>query len=143
MGNYKRTATDSHYDRKVENESLESHFTNRFEVKLNFLESDKMNFIDLNHSLIANRLLAEMFIPCLTYSNFHELKVKTNKRQMKYTDLIKRSKEVNNENYTRLRLTDNQWRTYRKHFKASRDDIERLYMDERNKIYDFLLPKRY
>lgn len=141
MSNYRRTATDSHYDRKAKNESLDSCFANRFEVKLNFLESDNMNLSDLNHSLIAKRLLAEMFIPCLTYSYFHEQKVKTNRGQRGFIDLIKRSKEVDNENYIRLHLTDSQWRTYRSHFKACRDDIEQLYMDKRNVIYDFLLPR--
>lgn len=79
MGNYKRTANDSHYDRKTEDESLDSPFINRFEVKFNLLESDNMTFSNFNHSLIANRLQAEMFIPCLTYSYFHEQKVKTNR----------------------------------------------------------------
>ncbi|QNK86404.1 hypothetical protein H7992_14165 [Sporosarcina sp. resist] len=139
MGNYKRTANDSHYDRKAENELLDSPFINRFEVKFNFLESDNMTFSNLNHTLIANRLLAELFIPCLTYSYFHEQKVKTNRGQKEFIDLIKRSKEADNENYVKLLLSDSQWRTYRSHFKACRDDIEDWYLHNSHVIYDFLL----
>ncbi|REB10032.1 hypothetical protein DVB69_04290 [Sporosarcina sp. BI001-red] len=141
MRNYKRTANDSHYDRKAENESLDSRYTNRFEVKLNFLESDNMTFSNLNHSLIANRLRAEMFIPCLKYSYFYERKVKTNRGQKGFIDLIKRSKKVENENYVKLLLSDSQWKTFRKHFKACRDDIEDWYLQNSHVIYDFLLRK--
>ncbi|WP_427108394.1 hypothetical protein [Lysinibacillus xylanilyticus] len=39
-------------------------------------------------------------------------------------------------------LTDAQWTTFRKHFKASRDDIEWAYIENSHIIYDFLLALR-
>jgi len=140
--NPNKTAVNSHYDRKVEDKSLDSNSTNRFEVKMYFKERDNMTFANLNHALIIERLKAELFIPCLKYSNFHEKKVKTNKGQKDFIDLIKLSKGADNENYVRLLLTNSQWQTYRSHFKACRDEIENLYVGEKNMIYDFLLARQ-
>ena len=81
------------------------------------------------------RLKAEMFIPCLTYSYFHHKQVKTNRGQKEY---IRQAKEADNENSIKLLLTDAQWKTFRMHFKASRDDIERAYSGVQHLIYDFL-----
>jgi len=137
--NSKKKAVNSSYDRKVKDASLVSSFTNRFEVKMFFKEEDAMTFANLNHRIIANRLLAELFIPCLTYSYFHERKVKTNRGQREYIDLIKGSKQSKNDNYVKLLLTEAQWKTFRSHFKACRDDIEDLYLHNSHEIYDFLL----
>lgn len=134
-----KKAVDSHYDRAKKDESNDSSFTNRFEVKLFFKESDNMTFANLNHALIVERLSKEMFIPCLTYSNFRDKQVNTNRGEKDFIDLIKRSKEADKENYIKLHLSDSQWKTFRNHFKACRDDIEKLYIDKRNEIYDFLL----
>ncbi|MFJ7731544.1 hypothetical protein ACIQXF_06565 [Lysinibacillus sp. NPDC097231] len=141
MGNPKKTACDSHYDRKAKDESLESNFTNRFEVKLFFKEADNMTLGNLNHALIIQRLQKEMFIPCLTYSYFHDKQVKTNRGDKAYIDLIRRVKEADNENSIKLLLTKSQWKTFRKHFKACRDDIEQAYLESSHIIYDYLLPK--
>jgi len=142
-GNRNKTAINSHYDRskKVEGFGLNRHI-NRFEVKMYFKEGDNMSLANINHSLIAERLKKEIFIPCLQYSYFHERTVGTTKGIQLYTDLIKQAKAVDNENTVRLML-DNQsaWRTHRKHFKACRDDVEQAYLDKKNVIYDFLLPK--
>lgn len=138
--NSDKTAVNSSYDRKAKDSSLDSSFTNRFEVKMFFKEEDAMIFANLNHRVIVNRLQAETFIPCLTYSIFHEKQVKTNRGQKDFITLIKRSKELKNDNYVRLLLTDAQWKTFRSHFKACRDDIEDLYLHNSHEIYDFLLP---
>ncbi|MEX3745965.1 hypothetical protein [Lysinibacillus xylanilyticus] len=140
MGNRNKTACDSHYDRKAEDESLEGNFTNRFEVKLFFKEADNMTFANLNHALIVQRLQKEMFIPCLTYSYFHDKQVKTNRGDKIYIDLIRQAKEADNENSIKLLLTKSQWTTFRKHFKFCRDDIEQAYLDCSHIMYDFLLP---
>ena len=139
MGNSKKTACDSHYDRMAEDSKLETKFTNRFEVKLFFKESDNMTFGNLNHRLITERLKKEMFIPCLTYSIFHENKFR-NKKGKSYLDLIKKAKETGNENVIRFALTKSQWNTFRNHFKACRDDIEQAYIEASYYLYDFLLP---
>lgn len=55
-------------------------------------------------------------------------------------DLIMCSKEPNNENSIKLLLTKNQWDTYRKQFKACRDDIEQVYIENSHMIYDFYVP---
>lgn len=55
-------------------------------------------------------------------------------------DLIRQAKEADNENAIRLLLTTSQWKTFRKHFKASRDDIEQAYLEASYIMYDFLLP---
>jgi hypothetical protein len=138
--NPNKTAVNSHYDRKAEDASLVSSFTNRFEVKMFFKEENNMTFASLDHRVIVNRLQAETFIPCLTYSNFHKQKVKTNKGEKDYINLIKRSKKEKNDNYVRLLLTETQRKTFRSHFKACRDDIEDLYLHNSHEIYDFLLP---
>lgn len=138
--NPNKKSCDSHYDRAVENDTLETNFINRFEVKLFFKEADNMTFGNLNHSVIVERLQKEMFIPCLTYSYFNDKSVKTNRGTKSYIDLIKQAKQADNENAIRLLLTDNQWKTFRKRFKESRDDIEQAYLDVSYFIYDFLLP---
>mgnify|MGYP003514138791 CR=1 FL=1 len=138
--NPNKKACDSHYDRLAEDDTLETNFTNRFEVKLFFKEADNMTFGNLNHSLIVQRLQKEMFIPCLTYSYFNDKSVKTNRGNKSYIDLIKQAKQADNENAIRLLLSDNQWKTFRKRFKESRDDIEQAYLDVSYFIYDFLLP---
>lgn len=137
--NPNKTAVNSHYDRKAKDRFIESNFTNRFEVKMYFKEKDNMTFAKLNHKLIIQRLQKEMFIPCLTYSHFYNKKVKTNRGQKEYIDLIKHAKKVKNENYLKLHLSDNTYQTFRNHFKSCRDDIEQLYMDKSHLIYDFLL----
>lgn len=140
-GNPNKTACESHYDRKVEDETLENNFINRFEVKLFFKEADNMKLYDLNHNLIVQRLQKEMFIPCLTYSYFHDMQVKTKRGDKAYIDLIRRAKEADNENSIKLLLTKSQRKTFRKHFKACRDDIEQAYLESSHIIYDYLLPK--
>lgn len=85
------------------------------------------------------RLKAEMFIPCLTYSNFHNKQVKTNRGQKQYLDLIKSSKEADNENYMKLLLSKSTYQTFRNQFKACRDDLEWVYIENSHMIYDFLL----
>lgn len=137
--NPNKTAVNSHYDRKVKDKAVESKFINRFEVKLFFKEEDHMTFVNLNHRLIMQRLQKEMFIPCLTYSNFYEKKVKTKQGQKEYIDLIKRAKEANNENYLKLHLSKSTYQTFRDHFKACRDDLEWVYIEHSHIIYDFLL----
>lgn len=82
------------------------------------------------------RLKAEMFIPCLTYSYFHHKQVKTNRGQKEY---IRQAKEADNENSIKLLLTDAQWTTFRKHFKACRDDLEQAYIENSHIMYDFLI----
>lgn len=77
-----------------------------------------------------------MFIPCLTYSYFHDNQVKTNRGDKAYIDLIRQAKEAYNENSI---LTTSQWTTFRKHFKEYRDDVENAYFDSKDIIYDFLL----
>ncbi|MFC9539052.1 hypothetical protein ACFTQ7_04120 [Lysinibacillus sp. NPDC056959] len=139
-GNPNKTACDSHYDRKVEDELINSNFTNRFEVKLFFKEANNMKLYDLNHNLIVQRLQKEMFIPCLTYSYFYDKQVKTNRGQKEYIDLIRQAKEADNENSIKLLLTTSQWTTFRKHFKECRDDIEQAYIESSHLIYDFLVP---
>lgn len=140
MANHDRKANESHYDRKVKDNSIDSKFINRFEVKLNFKESDNMTFANLNQKIIVNRLLAEMFIPCLTYTNFNEKMVKTIKGQSLYTDLIKQSKKQEHENYIRFMLdTQSRYTTFRNNVKACRDDLEQFYMENSHVIYDFLL----
>ena len=139
-GNRDKTAINSHYDRSKKVEGFDvSKNINRFEVKMYFKESDNMTLSNINHGLITNRLQKEMFIPCLTYSYFHERTVETTKGTQSYTDLIKQAKAVDNENYVRMML-DNQssWNTHRKHFKSCRDDIENAYLDSKDFIYDFL-----
>ncbi|UUV23433.1 MULTISPECIES: hypothetical protein [Lysinibacillus] len=138
MGNPNKKACDSHYDRKAKDEMLEDNFINRFEVKLFFKESDGMKLYDLNHDEIIARLQKEMFIPCLTYSYFHDKQVKTNRGQKEYIDLIKQAKGADCENTIKPHLTDAQWKTFRKHFKESRDDIEQAYIDVQDFMYDFL-----
>jgi len=138
MGNPNKTACESHYDRKAKDETLDSDFINRFEVKLFFKEANSMKLYDLNHSIIIERLQKEMFIPCLTYSYFHDKKVKTNRGQKAYIDLIKQAKGADCENSIKPYLTDAQWKTFRKHFKESRDDIEEAYIDLKDIMYDFL-----
>lgn len=99
-----------------------------------------MTFANLNHSEIAKRLRAELFIPCLTYSNFHNKKVKTNRGEKDYVALIKLSKEVDNENYVKLLLdSQGRYQTFRNNFKAWRDEIEDWYLENSHIIYDFLL----
>ena len=137
MGNRNKTACDSHYDRKAEDELIDTNFTNRFEVKLFFKEADNMKLYDLNHNLIVQRLQKEMFIPWLTYSYFNDKQVKTDRGDKAYIDLIRRAKEVDNENSIKLLLTKSQWTTFRKHFKACRDDIEQAYIENSHLIYDF------
>lgn len=141
-GNRNKTAINSHYDRakKVKGFGIAKHI-NRFEVKMYFKESDNMRLSFINHRLITKRMQKEMFIPCLQYSYFHERTVKTTKGIQLYTDLIKQAKAIDNENLVRLML-DNQstWTTFRKHFKACRDDIEQIYVENSHLIYDFLLP---
>lgn len=137
--NPNKTAIDSHYDRIVKDSTLETKYRNRFEVKLYFKESDKMTFANLNHRLITERLQKEMFVPCLAYSVFHENKFRSKKGQS-YLDLIKLAKVTKNENAIRFALTDSQWKTFRKHFKACRDDIEQAYLEASHFVYDFLLP---
>lgn len=140
MTNHDRKANESHYDRKAEDNSIDSKFINRFEVKLNFKEADNMTFANLNHKIIVNRLMAEMFIPCLTYTNFHEKAVKTITGQSFYTDLIKQSKKQKHENHIRFMLgTQSRYTTFRENVKACRDDIEQFYLDNSHVIYDFLL----
>ncbi|MGE7927588.1 hypothetical protein [Lysinibacillus xylanilyticus] len=139
-GNPNKTACDSHYDRKVEDELIESNFTNRFEVKLFFKEADNMTLSNLNHSTLVQRLQKEMFIPCLTYSYFNYKQVKTNRGDKAYIYLINQAKKAQNENAIRLLLTKSQWTTFRKHFKACRDDIEQAYLESSHIMYDFLLP---
>lgn len=140
MRNYKRTACDSHYDSTSKNELLDTKFINRFEVKLFFKEADNMTLKNLNHSLIVQRLHKEMFIPCLRYSNFHDKKIKTNREDKAYSDLIRQAKEAGNENIIKLLFSKSQWATFHKHFKACRDDIEHAYLEVSHIIYDFLLP---
>ncbi|KGA81110.1 hypothetical protein KQ41_20090 [Lysinibacillus fusiformis] len=139
MGNSNKTACDSHYDRKAKDETLDTNFTNRFEVKLFFKEKDNMKFSNLNHRIIMERLHKEMFIPCLTYSYFHERTVETYRGSKEYIELIRKAKGADNENSIKLLLTDAQWTTFRKHFKACRDDIEWAYIESSHIIYDFLL----
>jgi len=80
-----------------------------------------------------------MFIPCLTYSYFHERTVATTAGTQSHNDLIKQAKAVENENYVRMMLNNqSKWNTHRKHFKACRDDIEQAYLDSKDFIYDFL-----
>lgn len=55
-------------------------------------------------------------------------------------DLIRKAKEADNENSFKLLLTDAQWKTFRKHFKENRDDIEQAYIDVQDIMYDFLTP---
>lgn len=141
MGNPNKKACDSHYDRLAEDETLETNFINRFEVKLFFKEADNMTLGDLNHNLIVQRLQKELFIPCLTYSYFHEKKVKTNRGNKAYIDLIRQVKEADSENSIKLLLTKSQWTTFRKHFKTCRDDIEQAYLETSHVMYDFLLPE--
>ncbi|WP_342558327.1 hypothetical protein [Metasolibacillus sp. FSL K6-0083] len=136
--NPNKKSCDSHYDRAVEDDTLETNFINRFEVKLFFKEADNMTFGNLNHSVIVQRLQKEMFIPCLTYSYFNDKSVKTNRGTKSYIDLIKQAKQAGNENAIRLLLTDSQWKTFRKCFKESRDDIEQAYLDSLSYIYGFL-----
>lgn len=136
--NPNKKACESHYDRAVENETLDTAFTNRFEVKLFFKESDKMTFRNID-SIIVHRLQQEMFIPCLSYSVFHENKFRSKKGQS-YLDLIKQAKATDNENAIRFALSDSQWKTFKKHFKACRDDIEQAYIEASHFVYDFLLP---
>ncbi|KAB0443269.1 hypothetical protein [Lysinibacillus fusiformis] len=140
-GNPTKTVYESHYDRLAEDETLETNFINRFEVKLFFKEADNMTLGDLNHNLIVQRLQKELFIPCLTYSYFQEKKVKTNRGNKPYIDLIRQVKEADSENSSKLLLTKSQWTTFRKHFKACRDDIEQAYLETSHVMYDFLLPK--
>lgn len=137
--NPNKTAVTSHYDRAKKDGAIEGNFNNRFEVKLFFKEKDNLTFSNLNHRTIMERLQAEMFIPCLTYSNLHEKEVKTNRGQKQLIDLIRRSKEAKNENYVKLHLSKGSYQTFRNHFKACRDDIEQLYVENSHKIYDFLL----
>lgn len=139
MGNRNKTACDSHYDRLAEDKSLETSFTNRFEVKLFFKESDSMKLYKINHSLIVQRLQKEMFIPCLTYSYFNGKSVKTSIGDKAYIELINEAKKAQNEKAVRALLTKSQWTTFRKHFKACRDDIEQAYLDASYFIYDFLI----
>lgn len=139
-GNRNKTACESHYDRKVEDETLEDNFINRFEVKLFFKEVDNMKLYDLNHNLIVQRLQKEMFIPCLTYSYLNDKQVKTSRGDKAYIDLINQAKKPHNENAIRALLTKSQWSTFRKHFKESRDDIEQAYLENSHIMYDFLLP---
>ena len=141
-GNRNKTAINSHYDRskKVESFGLSKHI-NRFEVKMYFKESDNMSLSNINHRLITERMQKEMFIPCLQYSYFHERTVSTVKGTQSYIDLIKKAKAIDNENFVRLMLDkQSAWNTYRKHFKACRDDIEQAYIENSHLIYDFLLP---
>lgn len=140
-GNRNKTAINSHYDRskKVEGFGASKHI-NRFEVKMYFKESDNMTLSNINHGLITNRMQKEMFIPCLTYSYFHERTVETTAGTQSHTDLIKQAKAVDNENYVRMMLNNQStWNTHRKHFKACRDDIEQAYIENSHIIYDFLL----
>lgn len=142
--NPNKTAVTSHYDRKAKDKEIESKFINRFEVKLFFNEVDNMTFCNLNHRLIMQRLQKEMFIPCLTYSNFDEKKVKTNREQKKgYIELIKRAKEADNENYLKLHVSPSTYQTFRNHFKACRDDLEWIYIENSHLIFDFLLEQHY
>ncbi|MGE7999390.1 hypothetical protein ACQKOF_12025 [Lysinibacillus sp. NPDC093190] len=98
-----------------------------------------MKFSNLNNRIIMERLQKEMFIPCLTFSFFHERTVETNRGSKEYIDLIRKAKGADNENSIKLLLTDAQWKTFRKHFKACRDDIEWAYIENSHLIYDFLL----
>lgn len=54
-------------------------------------------------------------------------------------DLIRKAKEADNENSLKLLITDAQWKTFRKHFKESKDDIEQAYIDVQDIKYDFLI----
>lgn len=140
-GNRNKTAINSHYDRSKKVEGFgTSENINRFEVKMYFTAGDNMTLSNINHGLITNRMQKEMFIPCLTYSYFHERTVETTTGTQVYVDLIKQAKAVDNENYVRMML-DNQstWRTHRDNFKACRDDIEQAYIENSHIIYDFLL----
>lgn len=76
------------------------------------------------------RLKAEIFIPCLTYSKIHDKQFKTNRGKRQLMDLIKCSKEANNENSIKLLLTKNQWNSYRKHFQVCRDVIEQAILKQ-------------
>ena len=94
------------------NEHLE--WTNRHKKHLN------MRLSNLNHVVIVGRLQKEMFIPCLTYSYFHDKKRKTNRGDKAYIDLIRQAKETDNENENaiKLLLTTSQWNTFWKQFKV-------------------------
>jgi len=79
----------------------------------------------------------ERYYEQVTYSYFHDKQVKMNRGKRQLIDLIKCSKEANNENSIKLLLITSQWTTFRKHFKECRDDIEQEYLEI---MYDFLLP---
>jgi len=57
-----------------------------------------------------------------------------------YNKLINQAKKAQNENTVRVLLTKSQRKTFKKHFKECRDDIEHAYLDYSCFMYDFLLP---